>query len=233
MKLSLKLLILTITLLITGAFFCEANQNKKITINEIAWMGTENSHYDEWVELYNNNSDPVSLDGWKLSAEDETPVINLKGEIPAKGFFVLERTDDNTLSDIKANLIYKGSLNNKGENLQLTDENVTIVDKLNCDQGWFSGDNKTKQTMVKKSPELNSNKKESWGRSQKTGGTPGQKNNFVKIPTSNNDTKSLNSIGQSFSKKKNPWVLFLIAVLIAVISGVIIFVASNKFKKQE
>jgi len=41
-----------------------------IVINEIAWMGTENSANDEWIELYSDQQ--VNLTGWILEAADET-----------------------------------------------------------------------------------------------------------------------------------------------------------------
>ena len=35
----------------------------EIIINEIAWMGTENSSTDEWIELYNNSNFSCKLLG--------------------------------------------------------------------------------------------------------------------------------------------------------------------------
>jgi hypothetical protein len=37
----------------------------EVKINEVAWMGTSNSQYEEWIELYNDGSSQ-SLDGWKI-----------------------------------------------------------------------------------------------------------------------------------------------------------------------
>jgi len=39
-----------------------------VVINEIAWMGTPCSDYDDWIELYNNSLLPVDLTGWSLKA---------------------------------------------------------------------------------------------------------------------------------------------------------------------
>ena len=47
-----------------------------ILINEIAWMGTENSGTDEWIELYNSTDSEVNLTGWRLEAVDGSPKIN-------------------------------------------------------------------------------------------------------------------------------------------------------------
>lgn len=128
-------------------FFASAD----VVINEIAWMGTETSTADEWIELYNNGSEAVSLEGWTLAAEDGTPSINLSASISAGGFFLLERTDDTTLPAIAADLIYTGALSNSGEVLILKNSAGAEIDKADASQGWPAGDNSTKQTMQRTS----------------------------------------------------------------------------------
>ncbi len=96
-----------------------------IVINEIAWMGTEASANDEWIELYNRTNVDIDVSGWRLVSDDgstttpATPEIDLAGIIPAQGYFLLERTDDNTVSDVVADQTYVGSLGNDGEVLSL------------------------------------------------------------------------------------------------------------------
>jgi len=182
----IRFLIITLSLLFSFSLsFCaEAQNSSEIVINEVAWMGTNTSYSDEWIELYNNLSSSVNLEGWKLIAEDGTPEINLEGEIPAKGFFLLERTDDETVPNIKANLIYKGSLNNKGEYLRLIDNQGKTVDKIDCSSGWFAGDNKTKKTMERKNPSLVDSGPENWQTSQYSGGTPKNENSLVDLESS-------------------------------------------------
>jgi len=145
-----------------------------IIINEIAWMGTENLANDEWIELYNNGDTAINLDGWTLKTDDEAPEINLPGIIPAKGFFLLERTDDNTVPEIPADLIYKGVLGNNGEDLKLYDNFGNLIDEVNCSDGWPAGDNSTKQTMER----TNSG---NWQTSQEPGGTPKKENYELRI----------------------------------------------------
>jgi len=135
-----------IILIILLLFPCFVNAS--VVINEIAWMGTETSYNDEWIKLYNNGDD-VNLDEWVLKADDGSLEINLEGIIPAKGFYLLERSDDETVPGVTANLIYKGSLDNKGENLKLYNNSGALIDQVDCQDGWFAGDNKTKETMKK------------------------------------------------------------------------------------
>ncbi|WP_281300106.1 MULTISPECIES: phospholipase D-like domain-containing protein [unclassified Iodidimonas] len=115
-----------------------------VQINEIAWMGTTSSASDEWIELYNDGPQAVSLDGWQIRASDGTPTIALSGTIAAGGFFLLERTDDSTLPHIAADLIYTGALSNTGETLSLLDASAVLVDSVS---GWSAGNNDTKATM--------------------------------------------------------------------------------------
>lgn len=101
----------------------------------------------EWLELKNTTGASINLDGWKLIAQDGTPDIDLTGTISASGFFLLERTSDDTVSGIQADQIYVGALSNSGERLFLKDALGIVVDEVNASSGWPAGNNDTKQTM--------------------------------------------------------------------------------------
>ncbi|HDL65111.1 MAG TPA: lamin tail domain-containing protein, partial [Proteobacteria bacterium] len=111
-----------------------------VVINEIGWMGTGAATADEYIELFNATTDVIILNGWTLAAADGTPDISLSGTITAEGYFLLERTDDNTVSDISADLIYTGGLENTGELLKLTDGTDQLIDAVGGEvQEWFAG----------------------------------------------------------------------------------------------
>lgn len=133
--------------------FTPASAEAGIRINEIAWMGTASSYADEWLELYNDGGEAVALTGWTLSWGDTS--IALEGTIPAGGFFLLERTDDNSMPDESADLIYTGGLSNSGETLTLSDENGNVADKAIGGEDWenIGGDNESKQTAQRVSAE--------------------------------------------------------------------------------
>ena len=154
----------------------KASYISNVVINEVAWMGTEASYSNEWIEICNNTDLAISLDGWSLKAADGTPDINLVGIIPGKGFYLLERTDDTTVPDITADQIYTGALSNKGEFLQLFDGGDNLIDEVNCSDGWFTGDNSIKQTMERVNSQLSGNDSENWQTSQSPGGTPRAQN---------------------------------------------------------
>lgn len=123
----------------------------QVVINEIAWMGTTVSSNNEWLELKNLSSGPIVLEGWTLRAQDGTPALNLTGQIAAGGYFLLERTDDDTLSEIAADQIYTGALSNSGEILELRNSAGELIDSLNGAAGWPAGDNTNKLTLERTS----------------------------------------------------------------------------------
>ena len=190
----------------------------KVIINEIAWMGTEISSADEWIELYNNENFPIDLKGWTLKSVNKNLIINLTGTISANEFYLLERTNEETLPNIKADLIYKGSLNNQGEDLKLINSSEEIVDEVNCSSEWFAGNNKTKQTMEK------STSKE-WQTSSISGGTPKIKNSpGIKIKKSAEISK------QSVENLSFP---LFVASILAIFSGTIILFLKKKIKRVD
>jgi len=141
-------------------------QNQYVVINEISWSGTSASSSDEWIELYNYGSQPVDLSNWSISATDGTPSITLNGTISSGNFFLLERTDDNTISNITADQIYSGSLGNSGEILFLRDANGNVIDTVNFDGGAWPGG-----TIGSGSPEYATQERISLGESDTMWGT--------------------------------------------------------------
>ena len=162
-KLSFACLILLLFPVILSA------EEPAILINEIAWMGTETSGNDEWIELYNNTENEIDLTNWRLEATDGSPKINLEGVILPGNYFLLERTDDESMPDVIADQIYTGSLSNSGEHLKLYDPENNLIDEINPTDGWPGGDNSTKQTLERAS-------QNNWQTSLKPGGTPKAEN---------------------------------------------------------
>ena len=111
-----------------------------VLINEVGWAGTAASSTDEWIELHNASSVNINLENWRLISIDGGLDITLSGNIAAGGYYLLERTDDNTVSDIAADLIYSGTLSNDGEYLKLLSPDGKVIDTANNDGGaWAAG----------------------------------------------------------------------------------------------
>ncbi|MGH2621396.1 MAG: lamin tail domain-containing protein, partial [Anaerolineales bacterium] len=121
-----------------------------ILINEIAWAGTLASANDEWIELHNPGPDPIDLTGWRLSDGGDVNVA-LVGSIPPFSYFLLERTDETTVSDLAADFIYTGSLRNTGEHLELLGPVGEIIDTANSSGGgWPAGDASSRASMERR-----------------------------------------------------------------------------------
>lgn len=108
-----------------------------VVINEISWQGYGGDANNEWIELFNSGSSTLTLDGWLLESLDGTPSINLTGvSISAGSFVLLERTDDETVPGVAADLLYTGALANTGESLVLKNSEGQTIDSANFSSGW-------------------------------------------------------------------------------------------------
>ncbi|RJQ25622.1 lamin tail domain-containing protein [Candidatus Parcubacteria bacterium] len=138
-KLTLFSFIILLFLLFSSPKLIFAATSRDVVISEIAWSGTSASTSDEWVELYNNTDTEIDLEGWTLRASDGSPEINLSNTIPAKGYYLLERSDSNTTS-ISEDKIFTGAIGNDGETLELKDGEGNLIDSINPDGGeWPAG----------------------------------------------------------------------------------------------
>jgi hypothetical protein len=129
---------------------------RSVIINEVAWAGTgsaTNLVDDEWIELYNTTSSAINLTGWTIKSSDGSPNILIAAgcaavTIPAGGYYLLERDNETTVSDITADCIYTGSLSNSGETLTLYDPSNRVIDTANGNGGgWPAGSSSTYGTM--------------------------------------------------------------------------------------
>ncbi|KKT58946.1 hypothetical protein A3I36_02160 [Candidatus Giovannonibacteria bacterium RIFCSPLOWO2_02_FULL_45_28] len=143
---------------------------RPVVINEVAWAGTKADGNDEWIELYNHTSSAISLDGWALYAEaDSRPNILLAGEIKPYDYFLLERKDDDAVSDIAADLIYGNdgpdwALNNSGEALALARASTTIDRAVLCGNKWCGGyAGADRASMERIDPDIDGTDLANWG----------------------------------------------------------------------
>ncbi|MBN1266078.1 MAG: lamin tail domain-containing protein [Anaerolineales bacterium] len=121
-----------------------------VLINEVAWAGTLASASDEWIELSNPGEKEVNLAGWSLT-DGNNISIQLEGTIHPAGYFLLERTDDNTITSIPADQLFSGTLSNQGEFLILTDSFGTVIDTAGREhRSWPYGSAGSRTSMERK-----------------------------------------------------------------------------------
>lgn len=139
---------LAISLLLVGSVALPAKVCAAVVINEIAWMGSTENSNAEWIELFNDGNDPVSLAGWTIASAGTAPNITLTGTISAGGYYLLERTSDASVLSVSAHQIYTGALANGGDTLTLKDSAGVVSDTVVGGTGWslIGGNNTTKET---------------------------------------------------------------------------------------
>lgn len=122
-----------------------------VRITEIAWMGTSESQYGEWFELYNDSDAAVSLVGWKITDGAGVAIYTLSKTIDAGGYLLVERVtaSQNPYPNItdEEGTFGSGGLSNVGEDIFLKDKGGTVVQELLFAGGWPAGDGATKDTM--------------------------------------------------------------------------------------
>ena len=155
-----------------------------VVINEVCWMGGSDNPNHEWIELKNLLDVPIDLSGWILHAKDETPQINLSGQIEGGGFYLLERTSDESVASVSADKIYSGALGNEGEELELLD-NIGIVNDSFSMLPWVAGDNENKFTMERIDAEISGDVSSNWKNSNFSGGTPRAENSKIIVENKN------------------------------------------------
>jgi len=117
-----------------------------ILISEVAWAGTLASANDEWIELLNPGKESISLAGWAVT-DDNDLWAPLSGILAPGGYCLLERTDDETISDLPADGIYRGALSDDGERLRLIDPSGREIDVLNATGGWPGGNTDSRLSL--------------------------------------------------------------------------------------
>ncbi|HDS29269.1 MAG TPA: lamin tail domain-containing protein, partial [Candidatus Acetothermia bacterium] len=120
-----------------------------VVLSEIAWAGTSASANDEWMEIHNRGDVDIDLIGWEVRFADVRILLGEVGEstveartsiLPAGGFLLLERTDDTTVADIDADVIYKGLLPSGGVRIDRVDPSGVVVDWIDPEEsGWPGG----------------------------------------------------------------------------------------------
>lgn len=147
-----------------------------VVINEVAWAGTEGSGTDEWIELYNNTGELVDLDGWMITisggkkkdgTDKEDVNLLLEGTIFPYSYYLIERTDDTAIQDVKADLTtsFGSGLSNK-ETDEITlflSANGVVVDTANLDKGfWPKGKKKPDRVSMERIDPLAPDTDDNW-----------------------------------------------------------------------
>lgn len=176
--------------------------DRRISFNEIAWMGGLSSANDEWVELKNNSGAEINLAGWQIKNQSEKIkiIFDADEKIVAGGFLLFERTDDNSVSNVVADKIYSGAFSNESEWLKLYDADCDLVDEVNASWGWgsFGGENATKKTLERNLNDF------AWHTSVSSGGTPKAVNSVPVLVSGSGGAAGEDSDSENSSSSSTP-----------------------------
>ena len=193
-----------------------------VVINEVAWAGSQTSSTGEWIELYNPTDYEINLNNWVLySQTDMNPYIRLTASIHAKGYYLIERNDDNAVNDTAADLVssFSSGLNNSGEILVLSQASTTIDRTVLCGAGpvwWCPGFDYKYRTMERKDPDLSGADSANWGYNNALvkNGKDGAGQEIYGTPKARNSINYLIANGASsissditLTKSKSPYVV--------------------------
>lgn len=143
-----------------------------VILNEVAWMGTAVSANDEWIELKNISGAVFDIADWQLLDQGEQIKITFPAgsKIPAGGYMLLERTDDSSVPNATADLIYSGALSNTNDGLRLFNAQCSLVDEVLANPDWSAGNATDRLTMERDASGFG------WHTTTQYGGTPRREN---------------------------------------------------------
>ena len=101
-----------------------------VVINEIMYNPLSGLDGDEFLELTNKGTAPVSIAGWTFSGI--TLTLPAGASIPAGGYYVVSPDAAQYQKTYKktANAVYTGGLSNSGETISLSDSGGTTIDSV-------------------------------------------------------------------------------------------------------
>lgn len=116
-------------------------------------MGSADSQFAEWFELYNDGTQDENLAGWKLYEDGGAQaVFTFTKAIGAGKYLLVERVTPSAPDPVPGIDDESGSFggsgfSNTGEDLVLKDAGGNTVETLSYASGWPGGDASTKETM--------------------------------------------------------------------------------------
>lgn len=127
----------------------------KVVINELMWMGSSNSSFDEWIELRNLTSEKIDISSWQIKGAGTSGgdlIIPEEMFILPNSYFLVsnyKKTDENTILNIEPDWVTSSiSLKNKNPKYYLIDNSGIMIDEIEKDLNEpISGEKDLKYSM--------------------------------------------------------------------------------------
>ena len=137
-----------------------------ISINEIAYNPTESfgGSTNEWLELYNNETEAINLTSWQIYEPANRPIGGDNLILNSDDFMIIARNTTRFLEAYNVSCAIANAsirLDNNGEWIALKNSSGTVVANITYTNEFANGDNKTLSLAGN-----------SWRESLQAGGTP-------------------------------------------------------------
>jgi len=196
--------------ILQAVFVKDAAENQKVVINEINYKSSLTFDCGDWVELYNNGKEKVTLTNWKLKDENDLhefllPQITMEPEsylVLVNDSVKFKTSFPNVLN---AAGYFSFGLSSTGETVRLYNENGTMIDSVSFTSSapWTPEPNGTGATLALINPDLDNTLAENW-KASSGNGTPGKINDvFTGIEKENDLPKSF-KLFQNYPNPFNP-----------------------------
>ncbi len=176
--------LLALVLLFFTPFLGQSAEKRDVVINEIAWMGTEASWRDEWIEFYNKSNKTIDLSNWSIYGASSGECLNFSAandsitmEIEPHDYLIYgsHKDDVKSVGGTEIVDIWDSSISlnddSPGE-LRLYDEKGCSGDTIDtangAEEGWFAGNGDENKTMERISPCNSGTISDNWGTNDPT-----------------------------------------------------------------
>lgn len=135
----------------------EGNASHEILINEVAWAGTGSKNTThEWIEFFNNTNERINLKNWQLVNSDASirTIFGADVSIDKHSYLLLERSNDDSVPEISADLIFTGVIRNTNESLTLFNDSCKQVDTVSANPSWPAGESSPSYRTLERGSDL-------------------------------------------------------------------------------
>jgi len=191
-------------------------KTSQVVINEINYNSDPNFDTEDWVELYNNSTEDIFLEGWKLQDSKDENVFKFgSGTLLRKGSYLVVCCDTtafkslfNNVDNYIGNITFK--FGNEGDAVRLLDDNNTLIDIVIYGNmhPWPIAAAGKGSTLELINPDYDNRQAENWEAS-KYFGSPGRSNsmsNTAAVQPENDVQSRLEkfSLSQNYPNPFNP-----------------------------
>jgi len=165
------------------AVFTIVSDVKSVVINEINYNSHNEFNTEDWIELYNWDSEDIDLSGWTIKDGDDAHEFMIPpGSTLESGEYLVIVRDlvtfgsfQTTSSEVIGEMGF--GLSNEGECVRLFNSEGSLADQVCYENSnpWPGDANGKGYTLALLSPYYDNNKAQSWY-AQNNNGTPGQPN---------------------------------------------------------